>query len=178
MTVTSDGVAFEDTASVRPDRPSEPSIAWPPGHSPEAAHIFARNAIEMESTPDRVWALLTDCLEWPRWYRLCSDVSLLRGGPRLDVGAKFRFKTLGFHFEPEVTTFSPPRMLIWSAKGPAGTRGAHAWHIEPTPGGCRVVTEEFQTGFVLRLRRRALRKRLLASHEEWLRSLKELAEAS
>jgi hypothetical protein len=68
-------------------------------------------------------------------------------------------------------------MLVWSAKGPLGGSGAHAWYIAPTPRGCRVITEEAQRGIlsvVLGWRTRPL---LLTSHQEWLRALKELAEA-
>ena len=68
-------------------------------------------------------------------------------------------------------------MLVWSAKGPAGTSGSHAWHIEPTAAGCRVVTEESQTGLLLRLVGRGIRGELVASHEDWVQSLKRLSEA-
>ncbi len=96
------------------------------------------------------------------------------GGPLLDANSKFRFKTLRFYFEPEIVTFKPNRMLIWSAKGPAGTSGAHAWYIESTPGGCRVITEEAQRGLLLFFLRSRTRGTLLTSHQEWLRALKEL----
>ncbi len=157
---------------------SDQRIAWPPGHSPATALVFAMNVVEIAASPNMVWSLLIDCVKWPRWYKHCSDVSMLRGGPLLDVQAKFRFKTLGFYFEPEIETFSPDHMLVWSANGPAGTSGSHAWYIEPTPGGCRVITEESQKGLVLLLRRSHLRKQLLAAHEDWLQSLKQLAEAA
>ena len=102
---------------------------------------------------------------------------MLRGGSRLNAESKFRFKTLGFYLEPEIVTFEPHRMLVWSAKGPAGTSGSHAWYIEPRPRGCRVITEESQIGLLLYFLRTRTRDRLLTSHEEWLRSLKERAEA-
>ena len=156
-----------------PDR----RIIWPPEHSPASAMVFAQNTIEISAMPERVWSLLIDCVEWPRWYKHCSDVSVLRGGSLLNAHSKFRFKTLRFYFEPEVETFEPYRMLVWSAKGPAGTSGSHAWYIEPTPTGCRVVTEESQKGLLLFFLRSRTRGELLAAHEEWLRSLRELAEA-
>jgi hypothetical protein len=65
-------------------------------------------------------------------------------------------------------------MLIWAAKGPAGTSGAHAWYIEPTPGGCHVVTEEAQRGLLLFFIGGRTRGTLLNSHQEWLRALKAL----
>jgi len=152
-------------------------IVWPPKYAPASSVVFAQNSIEIAATPDIVWSLLIDCVKWPQWYKHCSDVSVLSGGPILGPKSKFRFKTLRFYFEPEIETFEPPRMLIWSAKGPAGTGGAHAWYIEPTPGGCRVITEEAQRGLLLFFLRSSSRNALHVSHEEWLRALKELAEA-
>jgi len=155
----------------------DPRIVWPPEHSPASSRVFAQNTIEIAAAPDTVWSLLIDCAEWPSWYKHCSDVSVVRGGPRLSARSKFRFKTLGFYFEPEIDTFDPSRMLVWSATGPAGTSGAHAWYIEPTPGGCRVITEEAQRGLLLFFLGARTRGLLLTSHQEWLRALKELAEA-
>jgi hypothetical protein len=152
-------------------------IIWPPEHLPASSMVFAQNTIEIAATPDTVWSLLIDCVKWPLWYKHCSDVSVLRGGPLLGIHSKFRFKALRFYFEPEIETFEPSRMLVWSAKGPAGSSGAHAWYIEPTPGGCRVITEEAQRGLFLFFLRSYTRGVLLTSHQEWLRALKELAEA-
>ena len=162
------------TQSVQiPDR----HIIWPPEHSPSSSIVFAQNTIEIAATPDMVWSLLIDCVKWPLWYKLCSDVSVLRGGPLLSANSKFRFRTLRLYFEPEIETFEPSRMLVWSSKGPAGTSDAHAWYIEPTLDGCRVITEEAQRGLLLFFLRSHTRGVLLTSHQEWLRSLKELAEA-
>ena len=98
-------------------------ITWPAEHAPASAMVFAQNTgdIEGRASPETVWSQLVDCVAWPQWYKHCSDVSTLRGGSRLNPESKFRFKTLGFYFEPEIVTFEPHRMLVWSAKGPAGT---------------------------------------------------------
>jgi hypothetical protein len=151
-------------------------IVWPPHYAPASSIVFAQNSIDIAATPERVWSLLIDCVQWPSWYKHCTDVSMLRGGPLLSAQSKFRFKTLGFYFEPDIETFEPFKMLIWSAKGPAGTRGAHAWYIERKTGGCRVITEEAQRGLLLAFIGGRTRRTLLRSHEKWLRALKVLAE--
>ncbi len=162
------------SAKITPD----PRIDWPKGHEPSSAQVFAQNKIDILAAPEVVWSLLVDCEQWPNWYRHCSDVSILRAGPLLGPNCRFRFKTLGFFFEPEIDRFEPSRLLLWSAKGPAGTSGAHAWYIEPTSTGCHVVTEEAQRGLLLSMIGRRTRKRLLTVHDEWLRALKVLAERS
>jgi len=156
-----------------PDR----RIPWPAAYEPATAVVFAQNTVEIAAPLEAAWSLLIDCARWPAWYRHCSDVSIQTGGPQLGPGSKFRFKTLGLYFEPQVEVFEPLRILIWSARGPAGSRGAHAWRLEPTPTGCRVVTEEGQWGWLLRIVGARTRRSLLTYHEEWLRALKALAEA-
>lgn len=153
-------------------------ITWPSKHLPSLSSVFAQNTIEIAAEPGTVWSQLIDCVQWPSWYKYCSDASVLRGGPLLSANAKFRFKTLRLYFEPEIETFHPPRMLVWSAKGPMGTSGAHAWYIEPTLGGCRVITEEVQSGVLLILLGHRTRQLLLTTHEEWLRALKQRAEGT
>ena len=154
----------------------DPRITWPTEHAPASAMVFAQNMVDIASPPETVWSQLVDCVAWPLWYKHCSDVSILGGVSLLGAHSKFRFKTLGFYFEPEIVTFEPHRMLVWAATGPAGTSGSHAWYIEERRGGCRVITEESQIGLFLFFLRARTRGRLLASHEEWLRSLKERAE--
>lgn len=156
----------------------DPRIVWPASHTPASAAVFAQNGIDIDASPEQVWSLLIDCVAWPKWYRHCSDVTILRGGPQLTNQSQFRFKTLGFYFEPTIECFQPHRALSWSAKGPAGTSGAHAWYIAPRPGGCRVITEEAQKGLLLAIIGGQTRRRLLACHEDWLRALKSLAEAT
>jgi hypothetical protein len=152
-------------------------IVWPSRNAPASSVVFAQNTIDIAAPPETAWTLLIDCVRWPSWYKHCTDVSVLRGGPRLGPGSKFRFKTLGLYFEPEVETFDQPRMLVWSAKGPLGSSGAHAWLIEAMPEGCRVITEEAQRGLLPALLGARTRRMLLTSHREWLRALKALAEA-
>jgi hypothetical protein len=67
--------------------------------------VFAQNIVDIAASPETVWSQLVDCVAWPQWYKHCSDVSMLRGGSRLNSESKFRFKTLGFYFEPEIVTF-------------------------------------------------------------------------
>jgi Polyketide cyclase / dehydrase and lipid transport len=82
-------------------------ILWPPEHSPASSRVFAQNTIDIAAAPETVWSLLIDCVKWPSWYKHCCDVSVLKGGPLLSANSQFRFKTLGFYFEPEIVTFMP-----------------------------------------------------------------------
>ena len=154
----------------------DPRITWPTEQAPASAMVFAQNVIDVAATPGAVWSQLIDCVRWPQWYKYCSDVSMLRGGSQLSAGSKFRFKTLDRYFELEILTFVRSGCWCGKQRVPQDTSGAHAWLIEPRPDGCRVITEESQTGWFLFFLRARTRGQLLESHEEWLRALKERAE--
>jgi hypothetical protein len=140
-------------------------IVWPPHYAPASSNVFAQNSIDIAATPERVWSLLIDCVQWPSWYKHCADVSILRGGPLLSAQSKFRFKTLGFYFEPDIKTFEPFKMLIWSAKGPAATPGCprvvHRTQDGRLPGDHRGGAEGLAPGVY----RRAYATQ--ASHVAW-----------
>jgi hypothetical protein len=57
----------------------------------------------------------------------------------------------------------------WSGRGLGST--FHGWVIEPRDGGCAVVTEETQQGFVASAGRMFLRRGLLKWHPRWLEGL-------
>ena len=163
-----------DSASHSPDH----RIIWPPDHSPASAVVFAHNEVQIEASPEKVWSLLVDCTTWPSWYKHCADVSILGEESVLQENSKFRFKTLGNYFEPKVVTFDPYTSLIWEAQGPAWTSGAHAWYIEHCATGCKVITEEVQKGLLLYVVGGRVQKNLHIYHEDWLQSLKTLAEST
>ena len=157
---------------------SDSHIEWPVAHSPASAIVFAHNEVEIKASPQKVWELLIDCTAWPRWYKHCSDVSILGAQKTLEAKAKFRFRTLRTYFEPEIVVFEPYTSIVWVAKGPVWTSGAHAWSIQLTADGCKVVTEETQKGGLLYLLGWRVRKDLELYHEEWVQALKRLAEST
>lgn len=160
------------SSNIRPDT----RIRWPNGCTPDSGRVFAQNTIDIAAPAETVWSLLVDCTAWPRWYEHCSDVSIIHGKATLGPGSKFRFKTIGFFFEPEITTCERLHALVWYSKGPLGSSGAHAWYIEQTGNGCRVTTEEVQRGLLLFFISGRMRNTLLRCHQDWLESLRALAE--
>ena len=79
---------------------------------------------------------------------------MLRGGSRFNSESKFRFKTLGFYFEPEIVTFEPHRMLVWSAKGamlvpPAMAIELFRYRGAPRKGGTLRIRFLFMSAVIL-----------------------------
>jgi uncharacterized protein YndB with AHSA1/START domain len=152
-------------------------VRWPAGTAPEGAPIHTWNALDIAAPPERVWPWLVRPLTWPTYYDNASHVRFLDGGPELTLRTRFRWKTFGVTVETIVTELVPNERLAWSGKTIGGA-GQHGWVIEPTPGGCRVVTEETQRGIVPSLGRWFLRRGLLTQHQRWLEGLARMARTS
>jgi hypothetical protein len=130
-----------------------------------------------------VWRHLVRAEAWPEWFADCGSVRIEAGtrptsGPHAELGLGTRFRWTVLHV-PVVTTVEecePPTRLAWSGSG-LGARAYHGWIIEPTPAGCRVVTEETQRGIGPSLLRWVLRPLLLYSQRRWLADLARVATA-
>jgi hypothetical protein len=114
---------------------------------------------------------------WPDWYSQCGSVRILAGpAPALGIGTRFRWTVLRVPVETIVEECEPPLRLAWSGTG-LGAAAYHSWDVEPTPNGCRVITEETQRGFVPSTLRSALRPLLRFTQVRWLAALAEVAVA-
>src|SRR5580704_19753250 len=98
-----------------------------------------------------------------------------RQSSRPCAGRRIQWKTFGANITSRVITFEPPHELGWDARGVL--RAYHGWIIEPDGhGGCRVVTEECQNGIVPKVAWWYLRPMLERGHQNWVESLKRVAE--
>ena len=148
---------------------------WPADLRPEGAPVYSWNEIETATDAERVWAHLIRAREWPRYYPNCADVVFENAdGPDLALGTRFTWRTFGLRVRTTVEIFDPPRCLAWRGDEVYG-HGFHAWVLEPTPRGCRVITEEVQRGAVPWIARWYLRPALLKWHQRWLEGLVERA---
>ena len=151
-------------------------IHWPEHYDPQRAPVHVRNEREIAAPIERVWAWLVRAEQWPSWYPNASGVRIENGGTALALGTRFRWRTFGVAIKSEVRELEAPTRLAWDAQG-LGVDAYHAWLLEPTPKGCRVLTEETQHGVVARLGARLMPRRMWEGHELWLARLAERAEA-
>ena len=151
-------------------------MKWPSGFEPENSSVYARNEIAIAAPAERVWRWLIRAARWPDWYSNSRNVKFLRGrGPDLAPGSEFQWKTFGATIRSRVIVFEPPHELGWDAQGVL--RAYHGWLIEPDSDGCRVVTEECQNGILPALAWWYLRPMLLRGHQNWVESLRRVAES-
>ena len=90
-----------------------------------------RNEIEIQSTPERVWEILTDFVKYPEWNPL-----LTRAEGKLKVGEKVNLTAKPASSEMNllctVTTVEPNRQFSWKFHVglPILIRGEHIFKIE------------------------------------------------
>ena len=104
--------------------------------------------MEVEASPETVWALLTDHNVWPSFYPGAQQVRLLDGHDRLRLGTRFETNLAGQDVTAAVTEFEPISRIAWTG-GPTAdsTSRAHpAWIITPSATSTHLWTEETMQG--------------------------------
>lgn len=89
-------------------------------------------------------------------------------------GTLFHWTTFGFRAHTTITELVLNERLSWSGKG-LGASAYHGWVIRSCEGGCYVITEETQQGFIVSIGRAILRNGLLKWHQRWLEGLSRVA---
>jgi hypothetical protein len=148
---------------------------WPDAARPEVSPVYSRAEVAVAAPPAAVFAWLTHAERWPEWYAQCTRVRIVSGpAPALGIGTHFRWTVLGVPVVTTVEECVPPFRLAWSGTG-LGAAAYHSWDLEPTPNGCRVVTEETQRGVIPSLARILLRPLLRFTQDRWLAALARVA---
>jgi Polyketide cyclase / dehydrase and lipid transport len=149
---------------------TDAAIRWPDRFSPARAPVHVVNSLSMVAEPEAVWRALVRAADWPGFYANAANVAVAGGGAELSAGARFTWRTFGVDLKSEVREFEPPSRIAWLALAP-GIEAYHAWLITPEPGGCTVLTEETQRGFVARAGRLIFPGRMELWHQRWLEGL-------
>lgn len=100
-----------------------------------AAAFRQRTAVTcaIRATPERIWALLTNAADFPRWN---STVTSVEGTIALGQPLSIRVPIApGRVFKPKVTAFEPGRSMVWSDGLPPMFRGVRTFTLQPDAGG-------------------------------------------
>ena len=153
--------------------PDDDGIRWPREFAEAPVHVS--NEMVMNVPCANVWAWLVRADLWPDWYPNSANVKFDGGsGPDLQAGTKFWWKTFSASIVSTVREFIPGERISWDGNG-LGVRAYHAWLIQEEKGGCRVLTEERQHGFLCRLNSLVFPNRMHKGHQLWLERLQEKA---
>jgi hypothetical protein len=138
----------------------------------EGAPAFSQAQIQIATTPDRVWDLLTNVNRWPQWNALVQTAVL--GGP-LHPGSVFKWKSKGLTVISTLEDVTPNKRLTWTGKA-FGTRAIHTWEIARTKQGVVLRTEESFDGWLPRLMPKTMQRTLDETLPAWLKAIKSEAE--
>jgi uncharacterized protein YndB with AHSA1/START domain len=88
---------------------------------------------DIAATPERTWQLLTDADDMVRWN---STLTSMGGtiGPGGTVEMEFA-EAPGTVFKIKVTTFTPPRKMVWTQGNPIMFRGVRTYRLTPLGAG-------------------------------------------
>jgi uncharacterized protein YndB with AHSA1/START domain len=147
-------------------------IRWPERFEPRRVPVHVRNEIEVPVPCERVWEWLVRAPLWPSYYPNASRVEIEGGPHELGAGTLFHWRTFGVSLLSRVAEFDPPHRLAWTGRS-FGVDVYHAWLLTERPGGCRVLTEESQHGFLARLDHTLRPRRMGSMHQRWLEALRD-----
>jgi uncharacterized protein YndB with AHSA1/START domain len=151
------------------------AIRWPERYQPARCPIHVSNELAISAPVESVWAWLIRAALWPSWYPNAANVRFLEGTPPdLALGTHFRWKTFGVTIQSSVRELVPCERIAWDAHA-LGLDVYHAWLLQRTPGGCHVLTEETQHGWVARAGALLMPGRMQRYHQVWLEGLRDKA---
>jgi len=104
-------------------------------------------SIEINATPEAVWAVLTDVQQFPEWE---PNVTKVEGeataGNKITIHTKFSDRA----FPVTVSEFTPHSRMVWSSGMPFGLfKGARTFTLTPLNGGTKITTHEEFSGLLL-----------------------------
>lgn len=103
-----------------------------------APHSF-RYVIELAAPPERVFQILTDVTEWPRWFPDMTGMRWLSPeGERGKVGSRRLAETRSGDVEEHFTVWEPGKRLAFYAERmstPLVTEFMEDYQLEGLPGG-------------------------------------------
>jgi uncharacterized membrane protein len=95
--------------------------------------------VDVDATPEDVWAVLVDVERWPEWTASMSEVRMVEGGP-LAVGARVRIKQPRLPATVwEVTSLAPLDGFTWTAVAPGVTTVAEHRMAQESRGRVKVT---------------------------------------
>lgn len=136
--------------------------------------------IEIDASPERVWAVLSDFDSYPKWNPFIRSV---RGAPQQGTRLQVTIQPSGgkaMRFSPVVLTADVGRELRWLGRFllPGIFDGEHCFAIEPLANDkVRFKQSERFSGLLVGLLRRSLDRDTRRGFEEMNRALKVLAES-
>lgn len=142
------------------------------GEVQQDAPVKASSSILINATPQRVWNVLTNVAEWPRWQH---DVDHVTVDGALGKGVSFEWNAGSTTIRSRVVLFIPDKTVAWTGRASVA-RAVHVLTLStPDSGGTRVESMESMDGPLLSWFYSS--SDLQSSEDQMLKNLKVAAEA-
>ncbi len=140
----------------------------------ENAVLKTSKEIEILAPVEKVWNIQSNIDAWHEWQ---PDISEAKLASRLESGATFVWKSGGFKLTSTIGKVSKNDFLGWNGRG-FGASAIHIWEFKQMENGNTLVrTKESMDGWLVRLLKGMMDKKLNESLDTWLNSLKQVAES-
>jgi uncharacterized protein YndB with AHSA1/START domain len=127
--------------------------------------------ITIHAPAERVWRVLTDVNDWPKWQ---PDISATDIHGPLEAGTTFSWTTGGTHIKSRIALVEPDAQFAWTGKA-YRVQAIHVWKLQRLSDDRTLVkTEESMNGFLLTLFYSS--KKLEETDRRWLDRLKAASE--
>jgi len=140
------------------------------GKIEENAPVKASCEIIINAPPEKVWRLLTDVKNWPKWQPHITQAEIY--GP-IQSGTRFTW-TSGTTIKSQIALVHPVEELVWTGTA-YNAKAIHLWTLQRLPGEHTLLkTRESMSGFLLSLFFSS--RQLQETDQDWLTSLKKEVE--
>ncbi len=132
-------------------------------------------SIQIQSSPETIWSLLTDAQGWTAWNSTVEKVEgKIAPGEQVTVYAKIN---PGRAFPVKVTEFVPGKRMVWSSGMPLGLfKGVRTYTLTPQSDGTEFSMREEYSGLMASMITRSIPD-LQPAFDQFSADLKTRAEA-
>lgn len=143
-------------------------------HIDDNAPVKTSRETEVRASVTAVWDALANIDHWPDWHPGITT-TVLHG--RLEPGTTFHWVANGFRLNSTLREVNTHKTLGWEGSG-LGATAIHLWEIKSLDRNrTRVCSRESMDGWLVRLFRKTMQRKLDESLQSWLSALKQRAEA-
>ena len=138
----------------------------------ENAPVKAKESIQIDADPEKVWNILSDFNNWDKWN---SDIKYAKLNGELKAGTTFNWNNGGNKIKSILHTVTPFKEIGWSGKA-FGSFAIHNFTLSNVNGKTELLIEESMEGLLMRLFRGFMQNALEDGINKWLTQIKEVVE--
>jgi len=138
------------------------------------AAIKTSKEIEIHAPVSAVWKIHGDINSWAKWH---PDITNALLKDNLESGSTFEWKSDGYKLKSTIMEVDENKVLGWQGVG-FGASAIHVWEFSSLENGNTLVsTHESMDGWLVKLLKGMMKKKLNDSLDTWLSALKAQVES-